>query len=140
MGRRIGAVAMSIASLQAFSARLRKLASQETANKIAFAAAPKLTALVQAAFNASENPYGLSWAPGSEGQRITLRGKTGGIAAGLYYVAIGTRLRLRIAVKHAKYQLGKRRVAPSQGEELPTDYARALQAATAEVCQQAVAA
>lgn len=124
---------MSLASLQKFSADLRRLPTV-VAQKVAAAAAPVLSELVQQTFNAGEDAYGNAWAPGAEGQRITLK-KSGGLSRGLYYVAIGTRLRMRLAVAYAKYQVGKRPVAPRQGGALPTDYVRALQRVAVDVCK-----
>jgi hypothetical protein len=124
----------SIASLAKLQSDLRRIASQGTAIKVASASASQLTALVKETFDAGENPYGLNWAPGADGQKVTLR-KSGALANGLVYVATGTKLRIRLAVKYAKYQVGKRRVAPSQGEPLPIAYVRALSRTAVAVCR-----
>jgi hypothetical protein len=102
------------------------------ANKAATAAAAPLSAIVQASFDAGEDPYGVPWAPGADGRRITLR-KSGALARGLFYLAIGRKIRLRLPVPYAKYQVGKRRVAPTQGGRLPADYSKAISKATSDV-------
>lgn len=126
--------AAALQSLARFSADLRRL-PRVVAQQVATEAAPVLTALVQQSFNASEDPYGNLWSPGADGQRITLR-KSGGLAKGLQYVAIGTKLRMRLAVSYAKYQVGKRRVSPAQGGALPVEYTRALHRTAVAVCKR----
>lgn len=126
----------AITSLQKFAADLRRLGSQETANKIAAAAAPVLTALVQETFAAGENAYGLTWAPGAEGQHITLRGKTSDLFKGLVYRATGSKLRLQLSVRYAKYQVGKRPVTPAQGAPLPVAYSEALTRTAVKVIKE----
>ncbi len=113
-----------ISSLKKFSERLRSL-PKVAAGRVAAAAAPALTAVARASFAVSETPYGLAWAPGSEGQRVTLK-KSGDLEKKLYYVAIGTLLRVLLGVAHAKFQVGKRPVFPTQGAPLPPDYLAAL--------------
>lgn len=127
----------NIDSLAKFSANLRRL-PRVLGEQVAEQAAPVLTALVEATFKASEDAYGNSWAPGKEGQKVTLR-KKGDLAKGLKYIAIGTKLRLRLAVAHAKYQLGKRPVAPRQGSPLPVEYSQALARIVAAVCRKELA-
>jgi hypothetical protein len=124
----------NISSLKKFSDKLREL-PRVVAIKVAEAAAPVLTDLVHQTFGASENAYGDDWAPGADGQKVTLR-RSGELAGGLSYVAIGTKLRLRLGAKHAKYQVGKRPVTPRQGAELPVEYSRALARETEDVCRK----
>jgi hypothetical protein len=126
--------AQAIASLSAFSTNLRRLPTV-VAQMVAAEAAPVLTALVAETFAASETAYGIPWTPGADGERVTLK-KSGGLANGLQYVAIGTKLRLRLAVSYAKYQVGKRPVAPSQGGALPPAYSEALARAAVAVCKR----
>ncbi len=111
-------------SLKNFSASLRALPTV-LAQKVATAAAPALTAVALSTFNAGENAYGVAWDPGADGQKITLR-QSGGLASGIHYVAIGTKLRVKLAVPYAKYQLGRRPAFPAQGAPLPTAYIAAL--------------
>lgn len=127
--------AAAITSLRKFSDDLRRLGSQETANKVAATAAPVLTGLVQETFNAGENAYGTTWAPGADGQHITLR-QSGALARGLQYVATGAKLRMKLAVRYAKYQVGKRPVAPSQGGLLPVAYSEALARTSVKVIKE----
>ncbi len=124
---------MSFASLSQFTADLRRL-PRVVAQKVATAAAPAITALALETFYAGENAYGTTWAPGEEGQKVTLR-KTGALARGVHYVAIGTKLRVALGVRYAKYQIGKRPVFPGQGGALPIGYVRSLQRAAVDVCR-----
>jgi hypothetical protein len=110
-------------TLAQFAQDLRRL-PRVVALKVCEAAAPVLTDIAMQTFNAGETPYGLAWAPGEHGQKVTLR-KTGDLAKYIRYVAIGTRLRVALGVKYAKYQIGKRPIFPRQ-DELPPAYLEAL--------------
>ena len=94
--------------------------------RVAAEAAPKVTELAKQTFDASETPYGEDWAPGKKGQKVTLR-KSGDLARYIKYVAIGTKLRVALGVRYAKYQIGKRPVFPRQAGDLPDSYVQALQ-------------
>lgn len=124
----------NVATLSQFSSALRRL-PVVVAQKVATAAAPVLTSLVADSFDAGEDPYGNAWIEGSQGQRVTLR-KSGNLAKGLQYVATGTKLRMRLPVAYAKYQVGKRPVAPAQGSALPVEYSRALARTAVAVCRE----
>jgi len=123
--------AQAIASLAKFSAGLRSLPTI-VAIKVAEAAAPILTGLVHATFEASENAYGTSWVPGADGQTVKLR-KSGNLAKNVAYTAVGTKIRLRLGTSYAKYQVGRRPIAPPQGGALPVAYAKALSDVAAQV-------
>ena len=125
-----------MSSLKDLSISLRRLPITLAAD-VARASADTMTALAQRTFDSSANAYGIAWIPGAEGQEITLR-KSGALARGIRYVAIGTKLRMALTVRYAKYQVGKRRVAPGQGEPLPKDYADALKAAAAKAISEAL--
>lgn len=120
-----------MSSLKEFSAKLRDM-PRTVAIKVAAAAAPALTEAMQATFNAGEDAYGVGWAPGSEGQKITLK-KSGNLAKYVHFVSVGTKLRVALGVKYAKYQVGKRPITPRQGEPLPKAYSDALKKATDSV-------
>lgn len=120
-----------LTSLTRFSSRLRKMPTV-VGQKVATAAAPALTAVARGTFNAGEDPYGVTWDPLRDGSKATLK-KTGGIERGVFYVAIGTLLRVRLAAPYAKYQVGKRHVFPTQGSPLPTEYVDALKKTTNDV-------
>lgn len=120
----IGVVAVSIASLSKFAADLRRL-PRSVAIRVAEHSAPAITTLARATFSASANAYGVPWAPGVDGDRVTMN-QTGNLARRIHYVAIGTKLRVALGVPYAKYQIGKRPVFPSQGGALPAEYARTL--------------
>lgn len=115
---------MSIASLAKFSADLRRL-PRTVAIRVAEQSAPAITTLARSTFNASSNAYGVPWAPGVDGDRVTLN-QTGNLARRVHYVAIGTKLRVALGVPYAKYQIGRRPVFPTQGGALPTEYASTL--------------
>jgi len=116
----------NVSSLKDFAAKLRGLPTV-LAQKVATAAAPALTEAALATFSAGEDAYGASWAPGADGQKVDLN-ETGALARGIKYVATGTKLRVRLPVSYAKYQLGKRPAFPRQGEPLPRSYTDALEA------------
>lgn len=129
---------LDLTSLKRFTANLRLLPTV-LAQKVAEAAAPVITARAKETFDAGENPYGLTWAPGAEGQRVSLV-KSGRLASAIRYVAIGTKLRVALGVAYAKYQIGRRPVFPTQGGALPVEYARELATTTAEVCRDVMGA
>ncbi len=122
---------MNTASLSKFSKALNEL-PRVLAQKVAAAAAPDLTTAAQATFDAGADAYGDTWAPGVDGQKITLR-KTGALASTVRYVPIGTKLRLALGVRYAKYQVGRRPVTPRQGAPLPVEYTKRLASAVTTV-------
>jgi hypothetical protein len=130
-------LAGSPASIAKFAAGLRRL-SRVVAQKVTEAAAPALTELGLATFDASEDAYGDSWAIGADGRRVTLD-RTGALKSTLRYVAIGTRLRVALGVPYAKYQIGKRPVFPAQGGELPVAYSEALAKSSADAVREELA-
>jgi hypothetical protein len=115
---------VNVSSLHKFSQKLREL-PRTFAKDVAAEAAPVITEFAQTSFDNSEDPYGAPWAPGSDGRKVTLR-KTGALERFIRYVAIGTKLRVSLGVKYAKYQIGKRPVYPRQGAPLPKKYSDAL--------------
>ncbi len=121
-------------SLSQFATDLRRL-PRVVAQKATARTADVLTALAKKTFGASETPYHIKWAPGADGKTVTLR-KSGGIANGLYYVAIGTKLRVKLGVAWAKFQIGRRQVFPTQGAPLPPDYSQAISRAVVDVCRE----
>lgn len=127
---------MSLQSLAKFSADLRRL-PRVVATRVAEASAPAISKLAAASFASSEDPYGVPWAPGADGEKIKLR-KTGALARFIRYVAIGTKLRVSLGVPYAKYQIGKRPVYPRQGSPLPTEYARTLERTAVDVVRSEI--
>lgn len=118
---------MSLANL---SAKLRAL-PRTLAHRVTEAAAPAITRAASRTFSRGEDPYGVAWTPGADGNPVTLR-KTGALARLLYYVAIGTKLRVALGVPYAKYQIGKRPVFPRQAAALPADYSAEIERASAD--------
>jgi hypothetical protein len=125
---------VSVQTLAKVSADLRRL-PRVVAFKVAEEAAPVLTGLAAATFSASEDAYGVPWAAGSDGGKVTLW-KTGALSRFVRYVAIGTKLRVSLGVAYAKYQIGRRPVFPKQGGALPTEYARALERTAVDVVRR----
>jgi hypothetical protein len=115
-----------IGKLRALERSIREL-PRTVGAKVATAAAGKITALGRETFNASENAYGDAWAPGEDGERVTLR-DSGALAGGVAYVATGTRLRAQLGPRYAKFQLGKRPIFPRG--KLPIKYVAALRETT----------
>lgn len=124
-------------SLTQFAADLRRL-PRVVAIRVTEAAAPVLTALANESFASSATPYGQAWKLGKKGQRITLR-KSGDLARQIRYVAIGTRLRVALGVRYAKYQVGKRPIFPRQAGELPDTYVQALERTAVRVVKEELA-
>jgi hypothetical protein len=125
-----------LSTLKSFTASLREL-PRTLAIQVAAEAAPALTEAARATFDAGEDAYGVSWMPSASGQSVTLK-KSGALAQGIQYVAIGTKLRVKLPVSYAKYQLGRRPAFPRQGEPLPASYVAALKAATDRVIHAAL--
>ena len=121
-------------SLKEFSASLRRL-PKVVAIRVAEEAAPEISKLAKGSFDASEDPYGVPWSPGAQGQRITLR-KTGALERKVIYAAIGTKIRVALGVVYAKYQIGKRPVFPRQTAGLPLDYVQTLQRTAVRVVRR----
>jgi hypothetical protein len=121
-------------SIAKFSQDLRRL-KKTVAQEVARAAAPVLTSLALQTFEASQNPWGNLWAPGSDGKRVTLR-KSGALASKIKYVSNGTKLRVALGVAYARYQIGKRPVFPTQGGRLPAEYSRALERTAVKVVRR----
>jgi hypothetical protein len=103
--------------------------------RVAEEAAPAITQLATQSFEKSETPYGLNWVPGVDGQVVTLR-KTGALQRYIRYVAIGTKLRVSLGVRYAKYQIGKRPVFPRQGGELPESYSQVLERTAVRIVKE----
>lgn len=128
--------AKAIQSIKDFSDSLRRL-PRVIAQEIAARAAPELTALSKRTFDAGEDPYGVAWAPGKDGHRVTLH-KTGALESFIRYVAIGTKLRVALGVPYAKYQIGKRPVFPRQAGVLPVEWVETLKRLAVDVVREAI--
>ena len=123
-------------SLKSFTAKLRDL-PRVVSIKVAENAAPALTAAARSTFSAGENAYGDAWAPKADGSRATLN-VSGSLAAGVYYVATGTRIRVALGVRYARYVLGKRPIFPRQGSALPVAYLDAITKSAADTIRDAL--
>lgn len=125
---------MGPTSLKKFAEDLRRL-PRVVAQKVCERAAPALTAIARSTFDAGENAYGQSWAPGKGGKRVTLY-RTGSLFKFIRYVAIGTKLRIALGVPYAKYQVGKRPIFPRQDASLPDEYVQTLERTAAQVVKE----
>ncbi len=111
-------------NLKAFAKTLRTLPitlAQNVASKVA----PDITTRARAAFAAGQDPYGVAWAPGVNGQAVTLY-KSGRLGASLLFVAVGTRVRAVLSVPYAKYQIGKRAILPPGGKAMPAAWSESI--------------
>jgi hypothetical protein len=121
----------NVGKLREFERGLRRL-PVTLAQRLAAASAGAITSLARQTFAAGENAYGDPWAPGEHGEAVTLR-RSGRLAGGVAYVAIGTRLRAKLGPKYARYQIGKRPVFPRAGAHLPIAYIGTLRAKAGEI-------
>lgn len=96
----------------------RSLPSTAVSQRVAARAAPALSELALAAFDAGESPYGDKWPPGRDGRSVDLR-ESDALRGSLRAVATGTKLRFAMSVRYAKYQIGKRRILPAGGQGIP---------------------
>lgn len=126
-----------LSSLKNFSAALRRIPTV-VAEKVAAAAAPEITSLALATFNASQDAFGAPWDAGRDGKAVTLR-DSGTLARFIKYVAIGTKIRVSLGVSYARYQIGKRPIFPKQGEPLPASYVAVLKRVASEVMRAELA-
>jgi hypothetical protein len=117
-------------SLDQFSKQIKRL-PKETAAKAAKIAAPEITRLGHETFDAGEDAYGNTWKPLKDGAPATLH-KTGAMEEHLEYEAVGPKLKVKLGVKYARYQIGKRPVFPKRGK-LPDEYIAVLQRAAVDV-------
>lgn len=123
--------AQAIATIAKFAEDLRRL-PRVVGHRVAEAAAPEITALARRTFDQSATPYGVPWAPANDGAKVTLH-RTGALARTVVYVAIGAKLRVKLGVPYAKWQIGKRPIYPRQDSPLPPDYAATLARIAVEV-------
>ena len=124
-------------SLRAFAKSLKRLPSV-LGHRVAREAAPVLTSLLVSTFDAGENAYGIAWDAGSKGERITLV-RSGSTKRGLRFVAIGAKLRVALATRWAKYQVGKRPVTPAPGAALPSSFRDTLEQLTSSLAREELA-
>ncbi len=123
--------AEKIAQLRKLSAKVRRL-PKVVAAKVALAVAEEITDLAHATFDAGQTPYGDTWKPRKDGKAATLN-KTGTLERGIRFVAAGGRIRVRLGVSYAKFQIGKRPVFPRKGQALPASYLEVLRTAAREI-------
>ncbi len=123
---------LDLSSLAKLSSVLRAL-PVAIAQEVAKRAAPVISRFAKESFDKSVDPYGAPWAPSVDGSVITLRA-TGTMEKFVHYVAIGTKLRVALGVKYAKYQIGKRPIFPRAGL-LPAQYSAELEQLTQETAK-----
>jgi hypothetical protein len=113
----------NVGALKSIGQTIRKL-PVSVAHDVAQRAAPALTALTRADFDAGQSVYG-DPRPRSkvDGHVLTLT-RTGATKADLRFVANGTIIRCVLGTKWARYLIGKYGILPSGA--LPAAYKRAL--------------
>lgn len=116
-----GSVKQTMARIYSVLGRISVATAMRAAERIA----PTLTTMAKASFDASETPYGTPWAPGADGQRVTMR-RSGALAKGLTFAAVGARVRAVLGVPYAKYQIGRRRILPAGGATVPQSWHDAM--------------
>jgi hypothetical protein len=125
-------------ALSRLSASLRKMpfwVGRETARRVA----PVITDLARSTYRSQSDPYGTPWQPGADGKTVDLV-QSGAMFDKVRYVAIGTILRVALGVQYARYQIGKRRVFPTQGSPLPLAWQNAIaREANAAIAQEMAA-
>ena len=117
-------IAGDVSKLSKLGAALRALPVR-VATQIAERAAPRLTELARATFDAHETAYGDAWAPSRDGHEVTLR-RSGALASQLRFAAVGTRVRAVLGVPYARYQVGRFPVLPPGGAAMPPAWSEAL--------------
>jgi hypothetical protein len=90
---------------------------------VAREAAPELTGLAQASYNAQETVYGDARPQGKDGP-LTLH-KTGKLQSGVKFTAIGTIVRAVLTVPYARYNI-KYGILPRGGSIMPTAWSEAI--------------
>lgn len=124
-------MSIDFSSLHRFQAGLRALGSGLLANRVAALAAPKLTRLAKQTAGQSQTAEGVPWRPSPKGEAVTLV-RTGAMLSRLVYVAIGSKIRVALTSRYAKYQIGRRPVFPTQAGGLPQSYRDALNESVVE--------
>ena len=121
----------AIDSMNAFRKKLLSLPTAGTV-KVTEKAAPKLTELGQRSYEEHRSPEGRPWQRSVTGEHVTLV-DTGLLRKFLKYFGVGRKLRVRLPVPYAKYQIGKRPVFPQAGLPLPQGYKDVLSDVVSEV-------
>lgn len=124
---------LDLSSLSKLASTIRAL-PVALGQEIAKRAAPVISQFAKESFDSNQDPYGAPWAPSVTGEVVTLRA-TGALEKFVHYVAIGTKLRVALGVKYAKFQIGKRPIYPRAGV-LPAKYAEALRQITQETAKE----
>jgi hypothetical protein len=119
-------------TLREYARHLVRTVGVSTAQEIARRAAPELTTQALASFDAQRTPYGDPWEPGHDGKDVDLV-ESGGLRRTLKFEPIGTRMRAVLAVKHARFQVGKRSILPPGGRTLPTSWKVTLERISRDV-------
>lgn len=107
------------------------------AQKIAAQVAPGVTAKAQQAYSAGQTVYGDARPTGAAGNALTLV-QSGATQGSLRFVAIGTRVRVALGTRYAKYLIGKYRILPSGA--LPVAWRDAIAALARTEIEKGVAA
>jgi len=114
-----------VSSLKKLIGDLQKQAGVVVAQEVAARAAPKVTALALAEFDAGRTAYGDPRPEGVDGRELTLV-RTGATRAALRFAAVGTVIRCVLGPRYARYLVGKYRILPSGQQSVPFRWRRAI--------------
>lgn len=110
----------------------------KAAQEIARDAAPELSRMALADFNAGNTAYGDARPEGTHGPVTLIR--TGATQRDLGFRATGTTIWARLKQRYSKYLIGKYRILPIGNAPMPAKWKRALDSIVARVLQSRAAA
>lgn len=122
-------------SLRRFAKNLREL-PKVVAQNVASKAAPSITGLARSAYTGGQTVYGARRPFGVNDNVLTLR-KSGATLGALRFVAIGTRVRVQLGTRYAKYLIGRYGILPNGG--LPFEWSKRLASDAAAAISEGVA-
>lgn len=114
----------NIGKLRDLAKRLQAIPTT-VAQNVARAVAPELTSVARADFDAGRTAYGAARPLGKGGQALSLV-KSGITQGSIRFVDIGTRVRVALGTRYAKYLVGKYKILPSGS--LPRAWSDAIRA------------
>lgn len=113
------------ASLRRLVSDIQRQSGVVVAQEVAARAAPEVTALALAEFDAGRTAYGDPRPEGVDGRELRLV-RTGATRAALRFVAVGTVIRCVLGPRYARYLVGKYRILPSGQQAVPFRWRRAI--------------
>lgn len=114
-----------VGNLRNLNKALRAL-PRRAAIEIARVAAPEITGLMRASFDAGQTVFGDARPLGSHGNVLSLV-KTGDARRSLLFTSDGgTKIRASLPMKYAKYLIGKYRIMPNGNQAMPLRWRSAI--------------